>query len=148
MPHAPYTVSPDLFKFINENNQSGQTISIHNQETPDENELFNTGTGAFVDFYKSFGFSLDHFNTTGKSSIHYTLDHLKPEFKTIFVHNTMTTREDIYSALSWNQQCFWATCPNANLYIENRLPDYKVFTETNAKVTIGTDSLTSKGKYD
>jgi cytosine/adenosine deaminase-related metal-dependent hydrolase len=143
VPHAPYTVSPDLFKFINENNQSGQTISIHNQETPDENELFGTGTGGFVDFYKSFGFSLDHFKSAGKSSIHYTLDHLKPEFKTIFVHNTMTTREDIYSSLSWNQQCFWATCPNANLYIENRLPDYKVFIDTKAKVTIGTDSLTS-----
>jgi aminodeoxyfutalosine deaminase len=143
VPHAPYTVSPDLFAFINENNQSGQTISIHNQETPDENELFETGTGGFVDFYKSFGFTLDHFKTSGKSSMHYTLDHLYPKFKTIFVHNTMTTREDIYSALAWNQQCFWATCPNANLYIENRLPDYKVFSDTNAKVTIGTDSLTS-----
>jgi cytosine/adenosine deaminase-related metal-dependent hydrolase len=38
---------------------------------------------------------------------------------------------------------FWATCPNANLYIENRLPDYKAFMEANARVTIGTDSLTS-----
>ncbi|MBK6273708.1 MAG: amidohydrolase family protein [Saprospirales bacterium] len=38
---------------------------------------------------------------------------------------------------------FWATCPNANLYIENRLPNYKNFLETNAQVCIGTDSLTS-----
>ncbi|MFZ1562235.1 MAG: amidohydrolase family protein [Saprospiraceae bacterium] len=143
VPHAPYTVSPDLFNFINENNLSSQTISIHNQETLDENELFETGTGGFMDFYKGFGFTLDHFKPTGKSSIHYILANLKPEFKTIFVHNTLTTRDDIQSALSWNKQCFWATCPNANLYIENRLPDYKVFTETNAKVTIGTDSLTS-----
>jgi len=143
VPHAPYTVSPDLFNFINENNLSSQTISIHNQETLDENELFETGTGGFMDFYKGFGFTLDHFKPTGKSSIHYILANLKPEFKTIFVHNTLTTRNDIQSALSWNKQCFWATCPNANLYIENRLPDYKVFTETNAKVTIGTDSLTS-----
>lgn len=143
VPHAPYTVSPDLFKFINENNPSGQTVSVHNQETIDENELFETGSGGFVDFYKDFGFSLDHFKNVGKSSIHYILDNLKPEFKTIFVHNTMTTIEDIYSAHSWNQQCYWATCPNANLYIENRLPDYKVFTNSKAKVTIGTDSLTS-----
>jgi aminodeoxyfutalosine deaminase len=143
VPHAPYTVSPDLFDFINENNLSGQTISIHNQETQDENELFETGTGGFMDFYKGFGFTLDHFKPTGKSSIHYILANLKPECKTIFVHNTLTTRDDIHSALSWNQKCFWATCPNANLYIENRLPDYKVFTESEAKVTIGTDSLTS-----
>jgi cytosine/adenosine deaminase-related metal-dependent hydrolase len=29
------------------------------------------------------------------------------------------------------------------LYIENRLPNYQHFLDTNAKVTIGTDSLTS-----
>jgi len=143
VPHAPYTVSPDLFKFINENNTSDQTISIHNQETLAENELFEKGTGGFVDFYKGFGLSLDHFKHSGKSSIHYTLANLQPEFKTIFVHNTMTTTDDIHSAISWNQQSFWATCPNANLYIENKLPDYKIFTGTKAKVTIGTDSLTS-----
>lgn len=142
-PHAPYTVSPGLFKFINENNQPGETISIHNQETVSENELFKAGTGGFVDFYEGFGFSLDHFKHSAKSSIHYTLENLKPEFKTIFVHNTMTTKQDIQAAISWNPNCYWATCPNANLYIENRLPDYKIFCDSNAKVTIGTDSLTS-----
>ncbi|HQV66448.1 MAG TPA: amidohydrolase family protein, partial [Saprospiraceae bacterium] len=40
-------------------------------------------------------------------------------------------------------QIFWATCPNANLYIENKLPDYQIFRDADAKVTIGTDSLTS-----
>ena len=40
-------------------------------------------------------------------------------------------------------QVYWATCPNANLYIENRLPDYQAFLDTDARVTIGTDSLTS-----
>jgi aminodeoxyfutalosine deaminase len=55
----------------------------------------------------------------------------------------MTTKDDILAAQSWNKDIFWATCPNANLYIENRLPDYQVFLDTNATVTIGTDSLTS-----
>ncbi|HUR31557.1 MAG TPA: amidohydrolase family protein, partial [Saprospiraceae bacterium] len=34
-------------------------------------------------------------------------------------------------------------CPNANLYIENRLPRYASFIEADARMTIGTDSLTS-----
>ena len=38
---------------------------------------------------------------------------------------------------------FWATCPNANLYIENKLPNYQHFLETQATVCVGTDSLTS-----
>ena len=32
---------------------------------------------------------------------------------------------------------------DANLYIENRLPNYQCFIENNARMTIGTDSLTS-----
>lgn len=143
VPHAPYTVSPDLFSFVNDHNQAGQTISIHNQETPAEDELFQKGTGGFKDFYDGFGFSLDHFVPSGLTSIHYAIQHLKPIFKTIFVHNTLTSREDVLAAKAWNDQVFWASCPNANLYIENRLPDYAVFLDTDAKVTLGTDSLTS-----
>ncbi|HNL38440.1 MAG TPA: amidohydrolase family protein, partial [Saprospiraceae bacterium] len=52
VPHAPYSVSARLFEKINTfNPASGTTLSIHNQETPPENELFLLGTGAFRDFY-------------------------------------------------------------------------------------------------
>jgi cytosine/adenosine deaminase-related metal-dependent hydrolase len=49
----------------------------------------------------------------------------------------------VEAAHAWSPHVFWATCPNANLYIENRLPDYRVFLDTGARVSIGTDSLTS-----
>lgn len=143
VPHAPYTVTPQLFDFINRNNQPGTVISIHNQETPEENQLFLEGRGGFLEFYKDFGMSIEGFEPPGKTSIHYILKHLSPHFKTLFVHNTTTTREDVRAAQSWNSDIYWATCPNANLFIENRLPDYSVFLDTDATVTIGTDSLTS-----
>ena len=143
VPHAPYTVTKGLFDKVNSLNKSGTTISIHNQETPAENQLFLEGTGGFMDFYKGFGFSLDQFEPLGKSAIHYIIQSLKPDFKTLLVHNTTSTLEDIQAALAWNAQTYWASCPNANLYIENRLPDYKAFLNANAQVTLGTDSLTS-----
>ncbi len=142
-PHAPYTVSPKLFELINEANHTPVTVSIHNQETSAENELFKSKSGGFIDWYQTFGFSLDHFEVTNKPSILYALNHMDPAQRTLFVHNTMTTEEDINAALEWNEKVYWATCPNANLYIENRLPNYQFFINTNAKVTIGTDSLTS-----
>ena len=55
----------------------------------------------------------------------------------------MTTPSDINSAHEWSDQVYWVTCANANLYIENRLPNYQYFLDTNARLTIGTDSLTS-----
>ena len=143
VPHAPYTVSRNLFRKINALNAPGCTVSIHNQETPGENALFQDKTGSFLDFYEGFGFPLDQFQPNGKTSIHYALENMDPHCRTLFVHNTESDIEDILAAQAWSNDIYWATCPNANLYIENRLPNYQYFLDTNAKVTIGTDSLTS-----
>ncbi|MBI5915180.1 MAG: amidohydrolase family protein [Bacteroidetes bacterium] len=159
VPHAPYTVSPTLFSYINNCNSKlipdlfdfsyiGNppfSISIHNQETPDEDQFFKDKTGDFVEFYKTFGIPLDHFQPTGSSSMFYSLEHLDIRARVIFVHNTMTQPLDIKAAHSWvrKEQSYWCTCPNANLYIENRLPNYRYFLDNQAKVCIGTDSLTS-----
>ncbi len=144
VPHAPYSVSKTLFGKINEfNPKSGITISIHNQETPPEQQLFLEKKGDFITFYEKFGISLEQFEATGQPSIFYALAHLNPANRTLFVHNTLTTKSDLEAAQAWSPNTFWATCPNANLYIENRLPNYAAFLETKACVTIGTDSLTS-----
>ena len=90
-----------------------------------------------------FGISLEAFEATGLTSIHYALAHLNPANRTLFVHNTLTTRADIQAAQDWSEHVYWTTCPNANLYIENRLPNYQLFLDAGARVTIGTDSLTS-----
>ncbi|MBP6184815.1 MAG: amidohydrolase family protein [Saprospiraceae bacterium] len=144
VPHAPYSVSPALFKLLHDLNASERrTISIHNQETPAEDQLFLEGNGPFHDFYARIGISLAAFSPTAKSSIQYAMTHMDPGHRTLFVHNTLTRSEDIRSAQEWSDQVYWATCPNANLYIENRLPDYKAFIDAGARMTIGTDSLTS-----
>lgn len=144
VPHAPYTVSDPLYELINATNTAGETVSIHSEETPAEDELFRRGTGPFHAFFAGFGASIDSFEATGKSSIHHALSRMDPSKRTLFVHNTLTDAEGIRAAEAWGRNgVYFATCPNANLYIENRLPRYEVFLAENAKVTIGTDSLTS-----
>ena len=146
VPHAPYTVSKQLFGLIAQINSEDATVRIHNQETQEENEFFLSKSGGFLDFYKAFGIPLDEFEATRQPSIHYALENMNPNCKTLFVHNTMSTAADVQAAQDWSNQVYWATCPNANLYIENRLPDYKAFIDNNARMTIGTDSLTSNWK--
>lgn len=143
VPHAPYTVSENLFHYITTHNQPDAVISIHNQETPHENEFFLTGQCDFLKFYEGFGLPLHDFLPTGQTSIHYALANMNPTHRTLFVHNTMSQIADIQAAQNWNPHTYWATCPNANLFIENRLPNYQHFLDGQAKVTIGTDSLTS-----
>lgn len=146
VPHAPYTVSSALFQKINALNRSSAatlTVSIHNQETPEENKLFENKTGGFLDFFKRFQMSMDHFQATGKRSIHHALENMDARHRTLMVHNTTCIPEDIAAATQWNDQVYWCTCPNANLYIENNLPRYQHFINAGVKMTIGTDSLTS-----
>lgn len=144
-PHAPYTVSEKLLKLINNHAVKNKSIiSIHNQESEGENELFISGTGIMADTFKAMGINTDLWKT-GINSLQSTLPLLPKELKTLFVHNTYTSLEDIQFV---NQQSsivnqFWCTCPNANLYIENKLPNYQYFINEGARVTIGTDSLAS-----
>ncbi|MBR9920266.1 MAG: amidohydrolase family protein [Bacteroidetes bacterium] len=143
VPHAPYSVSPSLFARIRELNPSDVTVSIHNQETPDEEALFKTKGGGFPALFGGFGMSYDEFKPSGKSSIYYAMENMNPENRNLFVHNTLTTSQNIEDAQAWGKAVYWATCPNANLYIENRLPNYQHFLDAGARLTIGTDSLTS-----
>ncbi|WP_198664743.1 amidohydrolase family protein [Lewinella sp. IMCC34191] len=144
VPHAPYTVSAALYRKINALNTGAETVSIHNQETTAENELFETGGGEFLAFFEGFGSSLDDFNAPGTPSLYHAIQHMDPDKRTLFVHNTLTSPEAILAAQAWGKQgVYWVTCPNANLYIENRLPRYDRFLDAGVKVCVGTDSLTS-----
>ena len=89
------------------------------------------------------GLDIDGFLPTGKTSVESILHHLRPDTKVLLVHNTMTSSEDISSVKKRLPRCYWVTCPNANLYIENNLPTYQTFLDSEAKVCIGTDSLSS-----
>ena len=143
VPHAPYSVTPELFKYINDNNQGDCSISIHNQETPDEIQMFQEGTGGFYAFYNNLNMSLDAFKPPMRSPVHYISAELKAQHRNLFVHNTLTNADDIKHIHTWSENAYWVSCPNANLYIENRLPDYTCFLDNNAKVCLGTDSIMS-----
>ncbi|MCP9235508.1 amidohydrolase family protein [Lewinella sp. JB7] len=149
VPHAPYTVSTPLYARINALNQASETVSIHNQETLAEDQLFKTGDGPFLPFFAGFGANLRDFTPPGTPSIYHAMRHMDPAKRTLFVHNTLTTEAAIHDAEAWAENgVYWATCPNANLYIENRLPRYERFLNTGARVCIGTDSLTSNWQLD
>ncbi|TAH01319.1 MAG: hypothetical protein EAZ17_05015 [Sphingobacteriales bacterium] len=93
-PHAPYSVSATAFEHISKTT-ANQVISIHNQETRAEDELFRTGGGDFLQLFEQFGISESPFRTTGVSSLKSYLPYFNHGQSIILVHNTYTTREDI-----------------------------------------------------
>ena len=143
-PHAPYSVSPELFRLISEYAvQRKSILSVHNQECESENEMFEKKSGIMLEFFDSIHLPTAQIRKTGKSSLQSCMPLLPPSCKILLVHNTFTNRQDVHFAENFSENIYWCFCPNANLYIENRLPDINLFFREKVKCCIGTDSYTS-----
>lgn len=144
VPHAPYSVSQKLFSLLSDYaTENSSLLSIHMQENEDENLLFLNKTGRILLRLKEFGIDTSFFQSTGKNSLKSVLEFLPNHLKTLLVHSTFSTRNDVDFANQYNPDIYFCFCPRANYYIERRLPDFALFSELNNKLTLGTDSLAS-----
>jgi len=145
-PHAPYSVSRELWEMMMPHFE-GNTVTIHNQETPAENELFQKGSGDFVQMYQAMNIDQAHFTPTGMNSLPSYFPQLQKAKNVLLVHNTTTTEADMdfaaATAKANRQSLYYALCVNANLYIENALPPIELLRSKNANIVLGTDSLSS-----
>lgn len=146
VPHAPYTISPRSFRLINDATQ-GKVISMHNQEHPAEDELYRSGGGGYLRLFRIFGLDHSPFPVTGMSSIRSCLPYFDKGQTLLLVHNTYMPEEDIVWANEYaaahSLQLVYCFCVNANLYIENRVPDIPLFMRHNCRIALGTDSYSS-----
>ena len=146
VPHAPYSISPKTFKLINELTRD-QIISMHNQEHPAEDELYKTGGGDYLRLFRIFGVNQSPFPVTGKSSIRSSLPYFNNGQTILLIHNTYMGEEDIVFAKDCASKndltLVFCLCPNANLYIENKLPPIDLFVKHDCLLVLGTDSYSS-----
>jgi cytosine/adenosine deaminase-related metal-dependent hydrolase len=142
VPHAPYSVSYNLWKLLTEHFES-HTITMHNQETKDENDFFQTKTGSFLGMYERTKVSLDFFEATGLSSVRSVLPYFKNAHRSILVHNSFTSVEDIQAVKKEMPNSFWCICANANQYIEQTMPPIELLRSQKVNIVMGTDSYAS-----
>ena len=132
VPHAPYSVPPKLMEEIsNSFDNKDDLFTIHMQETNLENQFFEKKEGKLFEWLENINASSEIWKDRDNS-----IDALKElgRKKMILVHNTFIKKEDITDN-------YYCSCPKANLYIENSLPDYSIFSPE--KLCVGTDSLAS-----
>jgi cytosine/adenosine deaminase-related metal-dependent hydrolase len=142
VPHAPYSVTNDLWHLLSAH-FGIHTISMHNQETTDENDFFKTKTGSFLGMYERTKVNLDFFEATGLSSLQSILPVFKKAHHGILVHNSFTSAKDIQAVHAAMDNAFWCLCPNANQYIEQTMPPVELLRSEKANIVIGTDSYAS-----
>ncbi len=141
-PHAPYSVSTALWDLMHPFFED-QILTIHNQESKAENELFQKGTGDFTRLYQIMDIRNPSFIASGTNSLPVYLPQLQKARQLMLVHNTFISQNDIDMLLQQNMPISFCLCPNANLYIENTLPPVDLLLQNKLTICIGTDSLAS-----
>ncbi len=149
VPHAPYSVSDELWKLISPFFEN-KVASIHNQETLFEDEFFLHGTGDFVRMYQLMNIDNTHHQPTNKSSLQSYFSKLSKATSVILVHNTFTKQEDVdyIKQKSANHLVSFCICINANKYIENTVPPIELLKNNDCNIVLGTDSLASNSSLN
>lgn len=147
-PHASYSVSKTAFKVFKKSVSEDNIISIHNQESEEENKLFRYKQGAFLDFYDFMGLDYSELKAQARNSLQSYLSYLPVTNKLILVHNTFTTIKDMDFVNRVGRNAVYCLCPKSNLYIEDSLPRLNLFDLDGGNIVIGTDSLASNDTLD
>lgn len=150
VPHAPYSISRELFENISEFAADNRSVlSMHNQECSAEDDLYISGEGEIArHLAENLGIDLSFFKPSGKSALETVINWLPIENNLLLVHNIGTRQKDInliQSTRAMNKTWF-VLCPNSNLYIADRLPDIELFRKNRLPICLGTDSLSSNRK--
>ncbi len=144
VPHAPYSVSQELWKLLRPHYKN-KVVSIHNQETSFEDELFLHQSGDFMRMYEKMKLDTSFYKPSGKSSLQTCFPFLDEAEKILLVHNTFTKQDDINFIKQTDRfnDVSFCICINANLYIEQRKPPIDLFRTNGCNIVLGTDSLAS-----
>ena len=147
VPHATYSVRY-LVRPGSAHNIKNVSTSIHHQETEAENQFIATRTEHWSRFsgvwIESGSIYSNRKNCIQRADQRY----MSADQNTLLVHkyDEHTCGYRSYRTME-RSGLFWVTCPNANLYIENKMPHYQYWLDRKSKVCIGTDSLASNWHF-
>ena len=142
-PHAPYSVSPELFRAIRDEVDRCETpiTSIHLGESDSEVEFLERGTGPIPGMLRLVGSSRDDWTTPGCGPVEYLDRHGFLDERTLVVHGVQLTDDSL--ARLREIGCTLVTCPRSNQWVGVGVPPIARFYASGVAVAIGTDSLAS-----
>lgn len=145
--HAPYSASADLLaKFKTYFEANPGLASLHLWESRDERQIFEEGSGVFVDFYKALGIDFKGFGT--ESPFDYLKDTFAANQPLLFVHLLEAQPAELKIIHDTFPQAYFCLCPASNGYIHGRIPLWADFEPYAAQVCLGTDSLASNDSLE
>jgi len=142
-PHAPYSVSPRLFRLIRRHlDDAGPApTTVHLCESPEECELLASGSGAWRDLLHELNAWDAGWTPPSATPVEY-LDGLGFLGRdTLVVHGVHVSDSDL--AVLRIRGATLVACPRSNRHVGVGSPPIARFYESEVPVAVGTDSLTS-----
>ena len=142
-PHAPYSVSPELFRAVRAAVDASPLpiTSVHVGESDEELHLLRDGTGPWRDLLELIRVWRDDWTPPGTGPVAY-LDALGVlDARTRVVHGTQLTRPELDRLAAVGATV--VTCPRSNQWVGVGVPPVAAFYEAGVAVAVGTDSLAS-----
>jgi len=146
-PHSSYSLGEELFALIRDGISSDDTtLSVHNQESPAENELTSRASGELYTTFLKLGFDMSSIKPQKKNSLQWLMQQLPSNKRILLIHNLFTTENDIRESGVENADIYWVLCPKSNFYIGGSYPGKYLMKRFSDRICIGTDSLASNDK--
>jgi cytosine/adenosine deaminase-related metal-dependent hydrolase len=138
--HAPYSVSPVLFREIARQAQ-GAPLSVHLAESKEEIEFVRAGSGPIRDMLAQLGAWTGSWTAPGSDPVTY-LSSLGYLGRGVLVVHGVHLTEAGLDALR-EMDAVLVACPRSNTWVGGGLPPVARFYGSGVRVAIGTDSLAS-----
>ena len=142
-PHAPYSVSPALFRGIRRSLDSapGARTTVHLAESPEEVEFIRDGTGPWRAMLEDFGVWDPSWEPAGCSPVEYVASLGILDERVLAVHGVQCSPGDIRRLATSGATI--VLCPRSNRAVGVGDAPVTAFYEAGIPVAIGTDSLAS-----
>jgi cytosine/adenosine deaminase-related metal-dependent hydrolase len=142
-PHAPYSVSPELFKAIRSDVDAHPhpVTTVHLGESAQEVQFLRDGTGPARAMLERLGVWTDAWQPPGGSPVEYLADLGFLDARTLVVHGVQFGGDDLARLKTIGATL--VSCPRSNVHVGAGSPPLEDFYASGVDVAIGTDSLAS-----
>ena len=141
-PHAPYSVSKELYQAIAQfARETGTPVCTHIAETLDEIEFLRKGTGSFPAFLKQIRAMPDNWQPPGLTPIQYLNETGILGNRPLLIHCNYLTDAEI-STIKYSGASV-AFCPRSHHFFGHTNHPVQKLIDTGINVGLGSDSLAS-----
>ena len=141
--HAPYSVSPGVFRALRAALDRGSvpSLSVHLSESAEEVEFVRSGSGPWRTFLEEIGAWDAEWTPHGSSPVAYLDANGFFDSRVLAVHGVQMSPSDLERLAG--RQATLVTCPRSNRYTGAGTPPIDAFYRSGVRVAVGTDSLAS-----